>query len=328
MDFVENDNIQKLEKEAEQRKIHSLWVERYRPLKLEDFIGNDLVKSKAKEYIDSNDIPHMLLHGKAGGGKTTLSYILAKTINCDYMYINASDERGIDDVREKIKGFAISVGFRDLKVIILDEADYLTPQAQAALRSVMETYSQTTRFILTCNNVERVIEPIISRCQVFKLLPPSKKEITMHILNGILRKENVETANPDDLKFVINSMYPDIRRIINTLQQNTVNNVFSINQKEITESDYKLKVLEILADKRIDKKASIKQIRQIVADNSVSDFTDMYKLMLDRVEEFAVGHIAAVIIIIAEMDYKSSFCTIKEANFASTMYQILNEIKT
>ena len=324
-DFFENDVKDILKKEADQRSVHTLWCEKYRPLKLEDFIGNDLTKEKAKQYIQSNDVPHLLLHGKAGGGKTTLAMILAKTINCDYMYINASSENSVDNVREKITGFAVSVGFKPLKVIVLDEADFLTPQAQAALRNLMETYSQTTRFILTCNYVEKIIEPIISRCQVFHLVPPSKKEVANHVFS-ILRKENVE-ANPVDLKFIIDSAYPDIRRVINTLQLQTVDGKLKVNQKEMIDADYKLKILEILNDKRIDKKASFKQIRQIIADNSISVFSDIYKLLYDKLDEYATGHLAPIILILAEMDYKSSFVVDKEINFMSTILQILNEIK-
>ena len=119
----------------------------------------------------------MLLYGTAGTGKTTLAKLIAKNIDCDLMYINASDENNVETVREKIKNFASTIGFRQWKLIILDEADYLTPNAQAALRNLMETFSKTTRFVLTCNYVEKIIDPIQSRCQVFGITPPSKKDV-------------------------------------------------------------------------------------------------------------------------------------------------------
>ena len=121
------------------------------------------------------DIPHLLLYGKAGTGKTTLAKMLTNSIDCDYLYINASDERKLEMVREKVKSFASTIGFKDMKVIILDEADYITPTSQVALRNVMETFSKHCRFILTCNFVERIIDPIQSRCQSFQIIPPSKK---------------------------------------------------------------------------------------------------------------------------------------------------------
>ena len=164
-----------------QNKQHTLWVERYRPVSLENYIGNEHLKTKVSKYISTGDIPHLLLHGKAGTGKTTLAKLLVSNVDCDQMYVNASDENNVETVRNKIKMFASSVGFKDLKVIILDECDFLTPNAQAALRNLMETFSKHCRFILTCNYVERIIDPIQSRCQSFQIIPPSKKEVAIHI---------------------------------------------------------------------------------------------------------------------------------------------------
>lgn len=148
---------------------NSLWVEKYRPDTLEGYVGNEHILEKVKIYIENEDVPHLLLYGVAGTGKTTLAKIITNQIDCDLMYINASDENSVDAVRDKIRGFASSMGFRKWKVIILDESDYLTPNAQAALRNLMETFSATTRFILTCNYVEKIIDPIQSRCQTFAI---------------------------------------------------------------------------------------------------------------------------------------------------------------
>jgi len=324
-DFFENDSNDRLKKEAEKRSTHSLWCEKYRPLKLDDFIGSELVKQKAQSYIAANDIPHMLLHATPGTGKTTLSKILMNTINCDSMYINASMENSVESVRQRIEGFASSMGFKPLKIVVLDEADFLTPNAQAALRNLMETYSQSTRFILTCNAVERIVPAIASRCQVFHLIPPSKKEIAGHVYR-ILGKENVE-ANGNDLALIINSMYPDIRRIINTLQLMTVDGKLVVNQQEMIDADYKLKVLDILKDKRIDKKTSFKDVRQILANNSISDFTDMYKLLYDKIDDYAAGHLAPVILILSDMDSKYVIAVDKELNFMACIIQVLDLIK-
>ena len=325
MDFFENDSKDKLEKEIEDRKTHSIWCEKYRPLTLDNFVGNELLKQKLSQYIKEQSVSHLLLHGRPGTGKTTASHILTKNIQCDSLYINASSENSVQTVRDKIMAFASSIGFRDLKIITLDECDYMSPSAQAALRNVMETFSSNTRFILTCNYVEKIIEPIISRCQTFELIPPSKKDVAAHVFN-ILRKEQVE-AKPADLKFIIDSMYPDIRRIINTLQFQTVENKLVVDQKSLIDSDYKLKLLETLKDQRIEKKDAFKQIRQILADNSITQFDDMYKLLYDNVDEYAVGHIAQIILILAECQYKSSFSVDKEINAASALIQILNVIK-
>ena len=116
---------------------HSLWVEKYRPTNLSNYIGNEHLKDKVKIYLENEDVPHLLLFGQAGTGKTTLAKIVVKNIDCDYMYINASDENSVDAVRFKIRSFASTIGFKEMKVIILDEADYLTPNAKAALRNLM-----------------------------------------------------------------------------------------------------------------------------------------------------------------------------------------------
>ena len=162
---------------------HSLWVEKYRPTTLDTYIGNEHLKSKVKVYLESGDLPHLLLFGKAGTGKTTLAKLLVKNINCDYLYINASDERKLEMVRDKVKNFASTIGFSDLKVIILDEADYITPASQAALRNLMETFSKHCRFILTCNYVERIIDPIQSICKSFQIIPPDRKQGAVHMSN-------------------------------------------------------------------------------------------------------------------------------------------------
>ena len=126
------------------------------------------------QYIGQNDIQNLIFYGPAGTGKTTLAKLIVKNIDCDYLYINASDERGIETIRDKVSGFASTMSFKPLKIIILDEADFLTIQAQASLRNVIEEFSQNCRFILTCNYVERIIDPLQSRCQTLKIVPPSK----------------------------------------------------------------------------------------------------------------------------------------------------------
>ena len=154
-----------------------LWVEKYRPITLEEYIGNETIKNKIADYLKQGSIQNLLFYGVAGTGKTTLAKLIAKNLNCDLLYINASDERGIDTIREKIIPFASSMSFNDVKIVILDEADYITPQAQATLRNTIESCSKTTRFILTCNYLERIISPLQSRCQTFEIIPPSKTEV-------------------------------------------------------------------------------------------------------------------------------------------------------
>lgn len=302
---------------------HTLWVEKYRPTSLETYIGNDHLKDKVEVYLESGDIPHLLLFGPAGTGKTTLAKILSNSIECDHLYINASDENSVDNVRNKIKNFTSTIGFKDLKVVILDEADFVTPQGQAALRNLMETFSKHSRFILTCNYVERIIDPIQSRCQTFQVVPPSKKEIAVHIKN-ILNNEGVE-HNVEDIVLNVNSGYPDIRRIINSIQRQSIGGKLVVDRRSVIENDYKLKLLEIL--KTQDKKNAFKNIRQLLVDSKVKDYTDCYRLLYDSIDDFATGHIAEVILVLAKYELSDSQVIDKEINFMAMVIELLSVIK-
>ena len=302
---------------------NTLWVEKYRPSNLDTYIGNDHLKSKVSVYLESGDLPHLLLYGKAGTGKTTLAKILVKNIECDYLYINASDENNVDTVRNKVKNFASTMGFKDYKIIILDECDYITPNAQAALRNLMETFSKHCRFILTCNFVERIIDPIQSRCQSFQIIPPSKKEVAKHI-HDILLKENV-MSDMKDLKVLIDSGYPDIRRVINSAQRNTVKGKLKLDTTSIIQNDYKLKLLKIL--KTQDKKTAFKDIRQLLLDNKITDFADLFRLLYDDVDDWGKGHVAECILIIARYELSDGQVPDKEINAMAMLIELLGVIK-
>ena len=302
---------------------HSLWVEKYRPTTLDTYIGNEHLKSKVKVYLESGDLPHLLLFGKAGTGKTTLAKLLVKNINCDYLYINASDERKLEMVRDKVKNFASTIGFSDLKVIILDEADYITPASQAALRNLMETFSKHCRFILTCNYVERIIDPIQSRCQSFQIIPPDRKQVAVHMSN-ILQSENI-TSDNKDIVTLVNGGYPDIRRVINSAQRQVVDNKLVIDEAMITQNDYKLSLLEIL--KTQDKKNSFKNIRQLIADSRVTDFSDLFRLLFDTIDDWGRGHVAECILLLSQYQQSDAVVVDKEINIMAMFSEIIGVIK-
>ena len=302
---------------------NTLWVEKYRPNNLDTYIGNEHLKDKVSAYLESGDLPHLLLYGKAGTGKTTLAKILVKNIECDYLYINASDENNVETVRTKVKNFASTMGFKDYKVIILDECDYITPNAQAALRNLMETFSKHCRFILTCNFVERIIDPIQSRCQSFQIIPPSKKEVAKHT-HDILLKENV-MSDMNDLKVLIDSGYPDIRRVINAAQRNVVKGRLKLDTTSIIQNDYKLKLLKIL--KTQDKKNAFKDIRQLLLDNKITDFADLFRLLYDEVDDWGKGHVAECILIIARYELSDGQVPDKEINAMAMLIELLGVIK-
>ena len=302
---------------------NTLWVEKYRPTTLENYIGNEHLKQKVSAYLESNDIPHLLFYGKAGTGKTTLAKLLIKNIECDYLYINASDENSVDTVRYKVKEFASCIGFKPMKVIILDECDYITPNAQAALRNIMETFSQHCRFILTCNFVERIIDPIQSRCQSFQIVPPSKIQVAKH-LHNILVQENIMDT-PEDIKILVETGYPDIRRVINSAQRNIVNGKLKLDTSSIIQNDYKLKLLKILETQN--KKNAFKEIRQLLADNHVRDFADLFRLLYDEVDVYGKGHVAECILIIAKYELSDVQVPDKEINAMAMLIEILSVVK-
>ena len=304
-------------------KQHTLFVEKYRPNTLDNYIGNQHLKSKVKHYLESGDLPHLLLYGKAGTGKTTLAKLLVKNIECDYLYINASDENNVETVRTKVKDFASTIGFKDMKVIILDECDYITPNAQAALRNLMETFSKHCRFILTCNYVERIIDPIQSRCQSFQIIPPSKQEVAKH-LHNILVQENVMDT-PEDIKILVETGYPDIRRVINSAQRNVVGGKIKLDTSSIIQNDYKLKLIKILETQ--DKKTAFKEIRQLLLDNQITDYADLFRLLYDEVDTWGKGHVAECILIIARYELSDSQVVDKEINAMAMLIELLGVIK-
>lgn len=304
---------------------NSIWVERYRPVSMSDYIGNDQVLEKVKSYIDNDDIPHLLFYGAAGGGKTSIGKIIVNSLDCDYMYINASDENNVETIRNKIKSFASTLGFKKWKIVFLDEADFITPQGQAVLRSLMETYSEKTRFILTCNYIEKILDPVQSRCHSFNIIPPSKKQVALRA-HYVLTQENIK-YNPQDLKIIIDSVYPDIRKVINECQKNSINGELKLNKQNIVEANYALKIIEILKDRKKTAKDSLAEIRQLFADSSVHDFTPLYQLLYEQVDDYSNGNSADIILKITEYEYQSGFRVIKELSAAALIISILEICK-
>jgi replication factor C small subunit len=301
-------------------KQHTLWIEKYRSETLEQYIGNDAIKARIADCIASNDIPHFIFAGSAGTGKTTLAKLIVKNIQCDYLYINASDENGIDIIRDKVKGFASTSSFKPLKVVILDEADFLTQPAQAALRNLIEEYSITTRFVLTCNYIERLIEPLQSRCEIHILKPPTKSAVAKHICTNILDAEGV-TYDVQDVAKVINELYPDVRSIIKVLQSNVKDSKLIVT----TLDDNWCKQLIQILNKR-DKNAWY-QVRQLVADAQVDDFQTAYRYMFDHLTEFSYGHDAELSVILDDFIWRAGVVPDKEINAMACIAKILDTNK-
>ena len=299
-------------------KEHSLFVEKYRPSSLENYVGNEHLKTTISKYLEQNDIQNLIFYGQAGGGKTTLAKLIVNNLNCDYLYINASDERGIETIRDKVSGFASVASFKPLKVVILDEADFLTIQTQASLRNVIETFSRTTRFIMTCNFVERIIDPLQSRCQVIKIVPPSKSEVAKH-LAWILEKE-VIFYTLDDIKTIVNQYYPDLRKCINTVQLNSKDSTLKLDNSILVSSNYIDKVIDELKKS----KPYFNSIRQIIADSNIEDFDELFKALYERASEFLPNKEGTVAMLVNDHQYKANFRIDKEINTMSLIQNLIN----
>jgi DNA polymerase III delta prime subunit len=304
------------------KRLHTILNEKYRPDTLEGYICKDEYKAKFQEFINQQDIPHLLFAGKPGAGKTTIAKILVKNIDCDYLYVNATDERSMDVMRDKVGAFAAAGSFKPLKIVILDEATHILQASQVILLNMMETYSLTTRFILTGNYPERLIEPLRSRCQEFDLSPPSKKIVAEHIDN-ILTTEGIEHS-VEDVVTIIKKFYPDFRKIINNCQKYTVDNVLTLDKSIDSTDDYKEKVV---AELKTPSSKSFNNIRQIIANTDLDDFGDLYRFLYDQLGEYAKGNEGMIIIILEEYLYHSTFRLDKEINLMACISKILETIK-
>ena len=302
-------------------KENTLFVEHYRPTKLENYVGNENIKKVIKQYLDQDDIQNLCFYGPAGTGKTTLAKLIVKNLDCDYLYINASDERGIDTIRDKVTGFASTASFKSLKVVILDEADFLTINAQASLRNVIETFSRSTRFILTCNYIERIIDPLQSRCQTLKIIPPSKVEVAKH-LAWILGEENISFV-VDDIKNIVNQFYPDLRKMLNTIQLSVIDAKLSIDKSVLVSNNYMNSLLKELTKK----KPNWRELRKIIINSGVNDFEELYRFLFDNVSEYASGREGSISIILNEHLYQANFRIDKEINISSALAKIVEIIK-
>lgn len=301
-----------------------LWVEEYRPKTIDDCILPASLKTLFQSFIDKGEISNMLFSGTPGVGKTTVAKALCEQMNCDWIMINGSEEGGIDVLRNKIKNFASTVSLSGgKKVVILDEADYLNPQStQPALRGFVEEFHKNCRFILTCNFKNRIIEPLHSRCAVIEF-NTTKKQLAelaaqfMKRLQHILKSEEVDFNNKIVAELIMRYA-PDWRRVINECQRYS-------SSGEIT-SD----ILIGLSDQNIAalvhhlKDKDFKSMRSWVTNNTDIDSSVIFRRIYDTLYDFAQPHsIPAIILILADYQYKAAFVADKELNTVACLTEIM-----
>ena len=305
-----------------------LWVERYRPQTIDECILPTSLKTTFRQFIDSGELPNFLFCGGAGVGKTTVAKALCNEVGAEYLFINGSEESGIDVLRSKIKNFASSVSLTDAKkVVILDEADYLNPNStQPALRAFIEEFSNNCRFIFTCNFKNRIIEPLHSRCSVveFKIENSDKPKIMSQFfkrVTGILKTENIE-FNQQVVVELVAKHFPDYRRILNELQRYSVSGkideglLVNLSDESYTELVKNLKA------------KNFTEVRKWVGKNSDTESTELFRQLYEKAVDFIdQGSIPQLVLILAEYQYRAAFVADREINIMAALTEIMGQLK-
>jgi DNA polymerase III delta prime subunit len=305
-----------------------LWVEKYRPAKIDDCILPKNLKETFKQFVQTGELPNFLFCGTAGVGKTTVAKALCNEIGAEYLLINGSEESGIDVLRTKIKSFASTVSLTDSKkVVILDEADYLNPNStQPALRAFIEEFSNNCRFIFTCNYKNRIIEPLHSRCAVvdFKIENNEKQEIAASFFKrtmGILKQENIE-ADQKVVAELVTKHFPDWRRVLNELQRYSVSGkIDSGILLNVTEESFKQLVNNL-------KEKNYTEVRKWVAKNGDSDTINIFRQLYDTASaNMEAASIPQLVLILADYQYKAAFVADHELNLMAALTEVMAQCK-
>ena len=298
----------------------SLWTEKYRPQTIEDYVFSDsTTEQKIKEWINKKNFPHLLFYGPPGTGKSTLVGLLLKYCNIeDYMRVNASNKTGIDDTRDVIDYASVPPEDGSFKVVILEEMDRLSPQAQDSLKTVMEDYSEWCRFILTTNHVNKITTAMKSRCQDVEVKKLNFQQFSSRVLN-ILNQENVALLNVNIVSDYIKTYYPDLRKCIGALEKNTVNGELA----PLTTSSYASEIFEKALDFFKDK--DIRKTRDLIASNlSNNDFENFYRFLYEHLDSITtdLDKQDMIVVKIAEYLYRNSFVADMEINLIACLIEI------
>ena len=302
---------------------NNLWTEKYRPNIISEYICNNSLKEDLLQFVQNGNIPNILLASEAGFGKTSLAKLIVKELKAESLYLNSSLNRSIDDVRESIITFASTYSLSNLKIVILDEADGMTIQALESLKGVMEQYCEHTRFIFTTNQLNKIPPPIRSRCLIYELENAPKKEIGKRCIQ-ILKNEKVEYDN-QTLVNVINYYYPDIRKIVSSLQMCSINGTLVFDETHISKGWF-WDVLEIInSEESVDDK--FYKVRQILLDNSPKNLDEVYSMFFQNLKNFPKKAHCEITISLAEALHRSVTIPDKELNLMACISQILTILK-
>jgi DNA polymerase III delta prime subunit len=301
-----------------------LWTEKYRPHRIEDCILPARLKDVFKEYVNKKEIPNLMLTGGAGVGKTTVARALCEEIGLNHLFINGSEERGIDTLRTKIKGYASTVSLTGgKKVIIIDEADYLTAEAQAGLRGAIEEFANNCTFIFTCNFKAKLIDALHSRCAVieFRLEPGEKQAMATQFfkrINTILKEEGIESA-PVVVAKIVEKHFPDYRRTLNELQRYSTSGKIDAGMLLQVGDVRKLsELIEHLKEKDFGK------MRKWVVTNSDVDTARIFRSIYDSLYEyFKPESIPQAVVILARYQYQAAFVADQEVNTVACLTEIM-----
>ena len=298
-----------------------IWVEKYRPDTVEDYVFKDNAqKNQVKSWIADGGIPHLLFSGSAGTGKTTLAKVLINDLDvqpADVLVINASRTNSVDDVRESIINFIQTMPWGDFKVVLLDEADYLSHQAQAALRGVMEEYHSTARFILTCNYPNKIIPAIHSRCQGFHITSLDETDFTVRIAEILV--ENKVQFEIETLDSFVRATYPDMRKTINNVQMAVIDNILNIGDVSEQDTGWRITMVDLF------KSGKISEARKLIVANARQDeYEDMYRWLYRNVNFFGDTddkHDEAIVVIRNSM-VKHTQVADPEINLSATLIEL------